>query len=47
MVNSIAIVRMKFRDGYSPSDQAVNFSPAGGAFTSNMEQVCAYELSLQ
>ena len=46
-VNSIAIVRMKFMDGYSPLDQSVNFSPAGGAFTSNMEQVCAYELSLQ
>lgn len=38
-VNSIAIVRMKFMDGYSPLDQSVNFSPAGGAFTSNMEQV--------
>ncbi|RVW81359.1 Histone-lysine N-methyltransferase ASHR1 [Vitis vinifera] len=46
-VNSIAIVRMKFMDGYSPLDQSVNFSPAGGAFTSNMEQVCDYELSLQ
>lgn len=46
-VNSIAVVGMKFMDGYSSLDQLVNFSAAGCASTSNLEQVCAYELLLQ
>ncbi|KAI8031024.1 hypothetical protein LOK49_LG01G01123 [Camellia lanceoleosa] len=38
-VNSMAIVRMKFPDVYCSMDQSGKFSQAGGALTSNLEQV--------